>query len=165
MFLQGSIKYFQVLVNFGDGSWEQETREGWSWPQKALRALLSDDFSQFLLGPSYLLRTPTSRTVQERSAGPELLACHKEAIEAFTICLTSDICFLQARRCAACRGTATHPHQSLHVASVGLLRGKHQEKPLERQTYLRTSCPHWDGDSWIPGGWKRWECCELGRLD
>lgn len=28
---------------------------------------------------------------------------HKEVIEAFTICLTSDICFLQARRRAACR--------------------------------------------------------------
>lgn len=62
VFLQGGIKYFQVLVNFGDGSWEQETREGWSWRQKALRALLPDDFSQLLLRPSYLLRTPTSRT-------------------------------------------------------------------------------------------------------
>lgn len=28
---------------------------------------------------------------------------HKEVIEAFTICLTSDICFLQARQHAACR--------------------------------------------------------------
>lgn len=28
---------------------------------------------------------------------------HKEVIEAFTICLTGDICFLQARRRAACR--------------------------------------------------------------
>lgn len=28
---------------------------------------------------------------------------HKEVIEAFTICLTGDICFLQARQRAACR--------------------------------------------------------------
>lgn len=44
--------------------------------------------------------------------GCRLLVRHKEVIEAFTICLTGDICFLQARRCAACRGTAALAHPS-----------------------------------------------------
>lgn len=43
---------------------------------------------------------------------------HKEVIEAFTICLSSDICFLQARR-AACQRMRYGPASLPGSASTG----------------------------------------------
>lgn len=50
-------------------------------------------------------RSPWRERVQEMLAvGKNSTRLHhKEVIESFTICLTGDICFLQARRHAACQ--------------------------------------------------------------
>lgn len=73
--------------------------------------------------------------------GCRLLVRHKEVIEAFTICLTGDICFLQARRCAACRGTAALAHPSPSPPA-------HRERDGPSPSSMATGppLPVWEGE-------------------